>query len=120
MWNDGTPLDFTAWNPGEPNNDGDNEDCVHLWTNAGALWNDIPCTGSGVYIRGLCASRTCTGGNFISLSQPAPPSELSQLHSAVFATVVAAAALMATAICLCRGRRKTDAEEEFVPIVVAG
>lgn len=49
VWSDGTPVDFTAWNEGEPNNAGD-EDCVNLpyWT--GGLWNDLGCDAVRPYI----------------------------------------------------------------------
>ncbi len=48
-WSDGTPLDFTAWNDGEPNNAGE-EDCANLppWT--GGRWNDLPCDHVQPYI----------------------------------------------------------------------
>lgn len=42
-WIDGTPVDYAMWAGGEPNNAGDNEDCGHLASWAGGLWNDIPC-----------------------------------------------------------------------------
>lgn len=48
-WSDGTPLDFTAWNEGEPNNVGD-EDCVNLPNWTGGLWNDLPCEELRPYI----------------------------------------------------------------------
>lgn len=40
-WNDGTPLDFTNWEPGEPNG-GNNENCLHQY--ASGLWNDATCS----------------------------------------------------------------------------
>jgi hypothetical protein len=42
-WSDGTPVDFTAWNDGEPNNAGGAENCGHFTSWAEARWNDIPC-----------------------------------------------------------------------------
>ncbi|XP_046659397.1 multiple epidermal growth factor-like domains protein 6 isoform X2 [Homalodisca vitripennis] len=41
-----TLPDFTDWLPGEPNNDGGNENCLHLVesNNQGYMWNDVPCT----------------------------------------------------------------------------
>uniref|UniRef100_A0A3Q2D0K7 C-type lectin domain-containing protein n=1 Tax=Cyprinodon variegatus TaxID=28743 RepID=A0A3Q2D0K7_CYPVA len=43
FWSDGSPLDFTLWNAGEPNNAGGAEPCVH--TNWGPVkkWNDKVC-----------------------------------------------------------------------------
>ncbi|MCB9569952.1 MAG: CotH kinase family protein [Myxococcales bacterium] len=49
VWSDGTPLDFTAWNEGEPNNSG-NEDCVNLPKWSGGLWNDLKCSTVRPYI----------------------------------------------------------------------
>lgn len=44
-WSDGTPFDFTAWHPGEPNNTGSfgNEDCVTLNRFSELTWNDSFC-----------------------------------------------------------------------------
>lgn len=42
-WQDGTPVDYTAWAGGEPNDAGGNEDCGHIAEWAGGGWNDIPC-----------------------------------------------------------------------------
>ncbi|XP_052779077.1 low affinity immunoglobulin epsilon Fc receptor-like [Mya arenaria] len=36
-----TESDFKAWHAGEPNDDNDGEDCLHL--KASGTWNDIPC-----------------------------------------------------------------------------
>lgn len=49
VWTDGTPVDFTSWNGGEPNNSG-NEDCTHLASWAGGLWNDMPCEAQANYV----------------------------------------------------------------------
>ncbi|XP_072042584.1 C-type mannose receptor 2-like [Amphiura filiformis] len=51
-WVDGTPLDFIAWNPGEPNNAAGHvgEDCVGLWPWRGGTWNDFPCSKLCSYI----------------------------------------------------------------------
>ncbi len=48
-WTDSTPLDFETWSPGEPNNAGE-EDCAHLASWAGGLWNDIPCDVPAFYV----------------------------------------------------------------------
>ncbi|KAM9312015.1 perlucin-like protein [Gastrophryne carolinensis] len=49
LWADGTPLTFSAWNDGEPNNDQDNEDCAEILGGVQA-WNDRPCENSVAYI----------------------------------------------------------------------
>ncbi|XP_790805.4 alpha-N-acetylgalactosamine-specific lectin [Strongylocentrotus purpuratus] len=48
IWTDGSGLDFEKWLTGQPDNAGNNEDCVHLWRrNAGddilQSWNDNQC-----------------------------------------------------------------------------
>lgn len=40
-WYDGSPVTYTNWAPGEPNNSGGNEDCVQIYPNGS--WNDLPC-----------------------------------------------------------------------------
>ena len=53
---DGSPMSFSAWASGEPNNAGD-EDCVEL--DSGSVWNDISCAGSWSNV--LCEeSAPCT------------------------------------------------------------
>jgi hypothetical protein len=47
-WHDGSPFDFTAWGPTQPNNFGD-EDCAHTQT-IGATWNDDECTNTRAYV----------------------------------------------------------------------
>ncbi len=49
-WTDGTPLDYTAWAGGEPNNAGGVEDCAHLWAASGGPWNDLDCNASIYYV----------------------------------------------------------------------
>jgi len=49
VWTDGTPLGFTAWNEGEPNNVGE-EDCVNLPAWTVGLWNDLSCATQLPYI----------------------------------------------------------------------
>lgn len=46
-WVEGSPVNYSNWNPGEPNNLGD-EDCTELYVGGGAggKWNDAPCSYS--------------------------------------------------------------------------
>ncbi|AKT37573.1 CotH kinase family protein [Chondromyces crocatus] len=48
VWTDGSPLDYTDWASGEPNNYADDEHCVHL--TGGGQWNDLFCTSDGRYV----------------------------------------------------------------------
>jgi hypothetical protein len=44
VWSDGTPLGYTAWNDGEPNNHGGDEDCAGFWAGRGAsnsMWDSM-------------------------------------------------------------------------------
>jgi hypothetical protein len=47
-WHDDSALDFTAWEPGQPNDLGD-EDCGHMRAEAGT-WNDDECTNPHSYV----------------------------------------------------------------------
>ena len=50
-WTDGSPLDYTSWQAGEPNNGGSSgitEDCVV--TNGQGFWNDVGCTNYNSYM----------------------------------------------------------------------
>jgi len=52
VWVDGTPLAFSNWEAGEPNNgNGNNEDCAIIaGSRAEKKWDDRPCAGtSGTY-----------------------------------------------------------------------
>ncbi|XP_069815772.1 C-type lectin domain family 4 member G-like [Dendropsophus ebraccatus] len=42
VWIDGSPLTYSAWNKGEPNNDRNNEHCAEVIGDIN-LWNDLPC-----------------------------------------------------------------------------
>ena len=54
-WTDCTPWEYTFWNPGEPNNNGD-EACVLTYSNK--MWNDFGCGGEKGF---LCSKKICSG-----------------------------------------------------------
>ncbi|MBX7242012.1 MAG: HYR domain-containing protein [Bacteroidia bacterium] len=49
VWANGDPVTYTAWCPGEPNNQG-NEDGIIMFPAAGGCWNDMPTSNSTQYI----------------------------------------------------------------------
>ncbi|XP_050788485.1 lithostathine-1-like [Gopherus flavomarginatus] len=50
-WTDGSLYHYSAWNPGEPNNLGNNEYCTELLNFRGfKKWNDINCNKQNAYI----------------------------------------------------------------------
>jgi hypothetical protein len=60
VWDDGTPLSFSNWHTGEPNNGGSGatyeEDCVIIaGARVGAQWDDRPCDASEVPTSGTFA-----------------------------------------------------------------
>ncbi|TWT77872.1 Lectin C-type domain protein [Posidoniimonas polymericola] len=44
-WADSTPIGYTNWFPGEPNNQGGDENAVLFPWNAGGTWNDVNRSG---------------------------------------------------------------------------
>ncbi len=71
VWYDQSPVTYTNWDNGEPNNSGGNEDCVQLRINSG-LWNDIPCNfpNSGSIIKvNLCPQITPSPNQTICLGE---------------------------------------------------
>ena len=57
VWTDGSPVVYTNWQSGEPNNYADNEDCAafHYYSSDG-MWNDVSC-GNDEYASGFVCSR---------------------------------------------------------------
>ncbi len=49
-WTDGSLLDYAMFAGGEPNNAGGIENCGHLASWTGGLWNDIPCDQTFAYV----------------------------------------------------------------------
>ncbi len=49
VWVDGTAPTFTAWNMGEPNDGGGDEDCGEMSTTSGG-WNDVGCAMARAFI----------------------------------------------------------------------
>lgn len=47
-WITGEPWAYTSWDPGEPNDANDDEDCGHWWFSGG--WNDIDCESEQNYM----------------------------------------------------------------------
>ena len=48
-WQDGSPVTFTSWSSGEPN-DSNGEDCTHTnWSSPG-LWNDLDCGNTEPFV----------------------------------------------------------------------
>jgi hypothetical protein len=43
-WADGSTVSYTNWAPGEPNNFGNDEDCMELGYYADGKWNDNGCS----------------------------------------------------------------------------
>ena len=42
-WTDGSPVDYTNWELGEPNDSGGSEECVESFLSSGRAWNDNRC-----------------------------------------------------------------------------
>lgn len=81
VWLDGSKLDYSDWNSGQPDNGGGVEDCVYMWTdsqNCGA-WNDAvdwTSLNAVVEVPGKSAEKTLTSkekalvGNWYESGQP--------------------------------------------------
>lgn len=82
IWYDGSPVAYTNWNPGEPNNNSGgvgNEDCIQFVVNSG-FWNDLVCdaqpiglgpTGTSVIEVNLCPQMTTIVGPAVCINTPA-------------------------------------------------
>jgi hypothetical protein len=69
-WSDGTPWDYSNWAPGEPNDEGGNEDCALLY--ASGAWNDGQCPVSD---RGaVCRRPSPSPPRLLPSPSPPPPS----------------------------------------------
>lgn len=48
LWTDGTPLTYSSFRSGEPNNDNGNEHCIEVYSDA--TWNDQDCSKEREFI----------------------------------------------------------------------
>ncbi|XP_074840934.1 macrophage mannose receptor 1-like [Carettochelys insculpta] len=67
-WMDGTPVNFVAWAPNEPNFANNDENCVVIYTTTGT-WNDLNC---GVPQRFICERLHGSAHATLAPSSPAP------------------------------------------------
>ena len=47
---DGKNPTYSNWNPGQPNDSGNNEDCGFLWNQYELKWGDAPCSSKMSFI----------------------------------------------------------------------
>ena len=68
-WTDNTPVDYTNWNPGEPNSNfvGD-EDCAEMYLETGK-WNDLDCLTLQGYVCKTPKSESTTSADSNPLTQ---------------------------------------------------
>ena len=58
-WTDCTPWEAEFWAPGEPNNNGNNEDCL---LQVHGTWNDEVCSKE---LEFLCSKKICSSDNLV-------------------------------------------------------
>ena len=56
VWSDGTPLDYTNWLTGQPDNWNNNEKCAHM--SSSHKWNDNTCGDQRAFV----CKQTCQSG----------------------------------------------------------
>ncbi|CAK8681517.1 unnamed protein product [Clavelina lepadiformis] len=61
QWVDGSGVDFFNWGPGEPNGQGNGEDCVEMYPWDGK-WNDVDCFNPRGYICKKAQDSSACGG----------------------------------------------------------
>ncbi|XP_014831467.1 PREDICTED: galactose-specific lectin nattectin-like [Poecilia mexicana] len=54
LWSDGSPMRYTNWCPGEPNNGGGSQHCLQMNYSGGKCWDDLWCNHSRPSV---CAKR---------------------------------------------------------------
>ncbi|CAM4596068.1 macrophage mannose receptor 1-like [Lepidochelys kempii] len=67
-WTDGTPINYVAWAPNEPNFANNDENCVVMYTRTG-MWNDLNC---GAPKRFICERLNSTTHSTVAPTSPAP------------------------------------------------
>ena len=67
IWTDESAVAYVNWNDGEPNNAGNEEDCVVIHPYNSGGWNDVPCN---LRFKSVCEKR---GDNYKPPPRPDPP-----------------------------------------------
>jgi len=64
VWSDGCKMSYSNWNTNEPNNYGNNEDCVHFIAAKNGKWNDLDCNSKlGFVCKRAKRNYKCNAGN---------------------------------------------------------
>jgi len=82
-WTDGSPWGYTNWNPAEPNNYENSEDCVERSFADGGAWNDIPCEISryAIYKKMITDTPTKSPAESFTVSPTKTPTMMTCLDS---------------------------------------